>query len=248
VQLLTSRTLPITPNIIDSSQLIKALCEATPPLLQDAIALLEWIRVNLPEERPDEPLFLILVNGCAKAVSPMAGRQLHQLIRLEESQHEGFTSRLDSSLVDMYGKCGLIDEAWSVFCEARYKQHTQHGESTIGLWTAMIHAFGQNGQALRALKLLDEMDTSGPKPNDITLVAALNACSHRGLVDEARALFESMESRWGIKPDTRHETCMVDALGRAGRLEEAEEFIQRHMAAPNGATWSSLLSACRIWR
>jgi pentatricopeptide repeat protein len=88
------------------------------------------------------------------------------------------------------------------------------------------------------------MQQEGLRPNEFTLVAILNACSHAGLVEEALDCFHSMQTKFNIAPTTRHCTCVVDALGRAGRLQEAEQFLTT-MKKPDAVAWKSLLGACR---
>lgn len=92
------------------------------------------------------------------------------------------------------------------------------------------------------------MESSGTKPNYITVVGILFACSHAGLVDKGRSYFESMEKSFGIKPGREPFGCMVDILGRAGKLDEAVELIHRMEPEPDAVTWRTLLGACRIHR
>ena len=85
------------------------------------------------------------------------------------------------------------------------------------------------------------------KPDEVTLVAALNACSHAGMIEEALKLLSTMKEKFGIEPNALHQTCIVDALGRAGKIEEAYAFAQS-MNAPNEIAWTTLLGACRGYR
>jgi len=88
------------------------------------------------------------------------------------------------------------------------------------------------------------MQQEGIQPNSVTFLALLNACSHSGLVDEAIHYFNVMKDQYQILPDVSHYTCVVDTLGRAGRLEEAENLIKT-MEQPDVVTWIALLGACR---
>ena len=118
----------------------------------------------------------------------------------------------------------------------------------VGAWSAMMMALGQHGRGKEALALLKEMarTETGVKPNSVSLVAVLNGCSHAGLVDEALEIYGAIaEGRFeGVSPDTQHQNCVVDALGRCGRLEEAEQFIA-NIPHPDEVTWRTLLGACR---
>ena len=137
----------------------------------------------------------------------------------------------------MYSKCGSLENARSIFDGMESKD--------IITWNAMIAAYGQHGNGKEALDLYHQMEEQGIIPDDITFVALLNGLSHSGMVDEALKCLESMWKQYGIKPNNQHYNCVVDALGRAGRLEEAEELIKR-MEEPDEVTWTTLLGACRM--
>ena len=136
----------------------------------------------------------------------------------------------------MYAKCGSMDDACSVF-------DSMQSRNVIS-WNAMIAGYAQNGNGKEALELFQQMQQEGVKPNSVTFVALLNACSHAGLVDEALHYFNAMNDQYQVLRDVTHYNCLVDVLGRAGRLEEAENLI-RTMEQPNIVTWTTLLGACR---
>jgi len=112
-------------------------------------------------------------------------------------------------------------------------------------WTAMIAAFQQHGDGDRAIELFDEMLEEGIEPDYITFVCVLSACSHKGLIDQGFRYFGSMSKVYKIAPGREHYACMVDMLGRAGRLEEAKQFIDRMPVKPDSSAWGALLGACR---
>lgn len=90
------------------------------------------------------------------------------------------------------------------------------------------------------------MNKNGIMPNHVTLVSVLTACCHAGLVDEGLKCFSYSKEHYGIIPTMEHYSCIVDLLGRAGRLDEAQDFINRMTLKPDSAMWSCLLGACRI--
>ena len=144
-----------------------------------------------------------------------------------------------SALVDMFGKCGLIDDALEVF-------DSMH-EKNVYSYSAMIAGLAANGRAGDALKLFEEMaEKNCVAPNDVTFIAVLTACSHGGLVDEGRYYFRLMQERYRILPSVDHYACMVDLLGRAGLIEEARDLVNAMPVAPRGGAWGALLGACRI--
>ncbi|XP_057439097.1 pentatricopeptide repeat-containing protein At2g22070-like [Lotus japonicus] len=141
-----------------------------------------------------------------------------------------------SSLVTMYGKCGNLFDAYRVFQEIE--------NCNVVCWTAMIAVCHQHGCANEAIELFEEMLREGVVPEYITFVSVLSACSHTGLVDDGFKYFNSMVSVHNIKPGPEHYACMVDLLGRVGRLEEACNFIESMPIKPDSSVWGALLGAC----
>lgn len=86
----------------------------------------------------------------------------------------------------------------------------------------------------------------GLKPNRVTFVALLSACSHAGNLDKGLHYFESIAKEHGIAPDLEHYVCMVDTMWKTGKLERAYQFIQNMPIKPDDCIWCSLISSCRI--
>lgn len=185
--------------------------------------------------KPDKFTFPSILRACASIVSLEQGKQVHACIIKTESEPNIV---LESSLVDMYVKCGTIEDARRVF--------DKMPERNVVSWTAIIAGYGRYGDSKEVFMLFEQMQQLGLKPNYVTLLAILNACSHAGLVDEAWHYFESIDRDYHIKPRVEHYSCMVDLLGRAGRLDEANEFINRMPLKPHAAIWGTLLGACRM--
>lgn len=152
----------------------------------------------------------------------------------------GFESNLSvrTALVNMYSNCGAVDDASFVFDSVQQRD--------IVLWTAMIKAYSQNGHGKKAVQLFSQMQLEGWKPNSVTFVGILSACSHAGLTDEGFFFFNSMVEAHGITPELDHFSCIIDILGRAGRVHEAEAMVNRLIVQPDAPVWRTLLGACRI--
>ncbi|XP_022137435.1 pentatricopeptide repeat-containing protein At1g74600, chloroplastic [Momordica charantia] len=166
---------------------------------------------------------------------PGIGAQLHALIMkvgLEKDVSVG------SSLVMVYSKCGSIEDCCKAF--------EQIGKPDLIGWTAMIVSYAQHGKGAEALCVYELMKKEGIKPDPVTFVGVLSACSHNGLVDEAYFHLNSMVKDYGIQPGYRHYACMVDLLGRCGRLKEAEELINNMPIEPDALIWGTLLAACKV--
>ncbi|ESQ47589.1 hypothetical protein EUTSA_v10020066mg [Eutrema salsugineum] len=145
--------------------------------------------------------------------------------------------RLGTTLVDMFSRCGDPDSAMSIFDSLTNRD--------VSAWTAAIRAMAMSGNAKRAIELFNEMIEQGLQPDGVVFVGALTACSHGGLVQQGKEIFNSMEKVHGVSPQDVHYGCMVDLLGRAGLLEEALQLIKSMPMEPNDVIWNSLLSACR---
>ncbi|CAN1145038.1 Pentatricopeptide repeat-containing protein At1g50270 [Linum perenne] len=147
-------------------------------------------------------------------------------------------SIVGTALIDMYMKCGCVNEACFVFNKLLRKG--------LYTWTAMINGLAMNGNALGSLRLFSQMMSSGIQPNKVTFLSVLGACSHGGLVNEGRRLFKVMKDECNLDPDVDHYGCMVDLLGRAGYLDEAMELIEEMPMEPTFGVWGALLNACVI--
>ncbi|KAL5856273.1 hypothetical protein ACOSQ4_006075 [Xanthoceras sorbifolium] len=147
---------------------------------------------------------------------------------------------LNNALLDMYCKCGSLEDAKSVF--------NRMVERDVISWSTMIAGLAQNGYSREALELFESMKLSGTKPNYITFLGILFACSHTGLLEDGWSHFRSMRNVYGIDPGREHYGCMIDLLGRAGKLGEALRLIEEMECEPDAITWRPLLDACRIHR
>ncbi|KAK9289594.1 hypothetical protein L1049_007750 [Liquidambar formosana] len=89
------------------------------------------------------------------------------------------------------------------------------------------------------------MRSLGIRPNQVTFVGVLTACSHVGLVEDGLQLYRTMETEHGIVPTIEHCSCVVDLLARAGCLNAAEGFINKMAFDPDIVVWKTLLAACK---
>ncbi|KAL1163019.1 hypothetical protein V6Z11_A07G240300 [Gossypium hirsutum] len=188
-------------------------------------------------ERPDEVTMLSLLNACADLGDLQVGMKIHWSLS-EMFSSSGFNVLLGNALIDMYAKCGSIGRALKVFRDMR--------EKDVSTWNSVIGGLAIHGHAEESINLFTEMRRSKVRPNEITFVGVLVACSHAGRVNEGRQYFKLMRDGYNIEPNIRHYGCMVDMLGRAGLLDEAFKFIDSMVIEPNAIIWRTLLGACRI--
>lgn len=147
--------------------------------------------------------------------------------------------QLSSGLVEAYGRCGCLLNAHSIFWSMK--------EKDVVAWSNIISAYALHGDAKSALEFFHKMELAQVKPDDITFLVVLKACSHAGLADEASYYFKRMCEHYGIEANSDHYSCFVDVLSRAGRLYEAYEVIREMPVKVTAKAWGSLLGACRTY-
>lgn len=200
---------------------------------REALGLFNKFRIEGLE--PNESILVSLLCASAHLGALEQGQWVHRYI---ERNAVPLSINLGTALINMYCKCGVVEEALGVFGMLR-------GRNVL-LWTALISGLAINGMARRALNIYEEMLTTGLRPDSVTFIAVLTACSHGGLVEEARSCFEAMRVEFRIVPTVEHYGCMVDVLGRAGFLNEALDLIEGMPVEPDMVLWRALLNACRV--
>ncbi|KAJ1692928.1 hypothetical protein LUZ63_009626 [Rhynchospora breviuscula] len=143
-----------------------------------------------------------------------------------------------TGLIDLYSKCGSIVLARMLFDLTEDKN--------VATWNAMIDGYGSHGLGKPAIKLFEKMGRGPLRPNDVTFLSVLSACSHTGLLEEGWKCFHSMKKEYGLEPKIGHYGSIVHLLGRAGKLNEAWNFIQNMPIEPNIAIYGALLGACKV--
>ena len=179
--------------------------------------------------------FVNILKACSTLAAWNQGRKVHIAI-VEGGFHLDLF--VGSALVDMYGKHGNLEDAFHVFSKA---PHTN-----VISWNAIISVFAQNGCGSKSLDLFDQMQRQSIKPDYTTFISVLTACSHAGLVNLGWYFFVYMGRNYGISITIDHCCCMIDLLGRAGHLEEAEYLLNKIPLEVDDVTWRSLLGACKI--
>lgn len=147
--------------------------------------------------------------------------------------------QLATVLVDMYAKCGNMQDAQYVF-------DSMPSRDTVA-WTALITGYAGRGESDLVFELLEGMKGEGMWPDEETFLSVLITCTHAGLVDEGQMFFESMGKDFGIAPTLEHLNCIVDLLGRVGRLSEAVTMLKQSLIPPDQVMWATVLAACRKW-
>ncbi|CAD6207050.1 unnamed protein product [Miscanthus lutarioriparius] len=182
--------------------------------------------------KPTSVTVISVLSACALLGALELGRWVHDYVR---KIGLGSLVKVSTALIDMYAKCGSLEDAVAVFqgMESRDRQ----------AWSVMIVAYANHGYGREAISLFEEMKKQGMKPDDITFLGVLYACSHSGLVSEGLRYFDDMKDH-GIVPGIKHYGCVTDLLARSGQLERAYKFIDELAINPTPILWRTLLSAC----
>lgn len=187
--------------------------------------------------RANEVSMISVLSACTHLGALDQGRWAHTYIEKNKLQ---ITLPLGTALVDMYAKCGDMNKAMEVFWSMK--------EKNVYSWTSAMNGLAMNGAGKKCLELFHLMKLEGIRPNEVTFVALLRGCIVAGLVEEGSEHFDSMRSIYRLEPQLEHYGCMVDLYGRAGRLDEALNFINLMPLKPHAAAWGALLNACKIYR
>ncbi|KAI5347121.1 hypothetical protein L3X38_015000 [Prunus dulcis] len=178
-----------------------------------------------------------ILRACTGLAAMETGRQLH-CYSIKAGLASGIS--VSNALVDLYGKCGCTDDAYRAFKGI--------SEPDIVSWNGLISGLASTGHISSALSTFDDMRLAGFKPDSITFLLVLFACSHGGLVELGLEHFQSMREKHEIAPQLDHYACLVDLLGRAGRLEDAMEVIMTMPFKPDALIYKTLLGACKSHR
>ncbi|KAM3347558.1 hypothetical protein ACQJBY_021481 [Aegilops geniculata] len=197
---------------------------------------LEMFReMQLSKVRADEFTMVSIVTACAQLGALDTGEWARIYMNRHGIKMDTFVG---NALIDMYSKCGSIERALGVFNE-------MHSRDKF-TWTAVILGLAVNGYGEEAIDMFDSMLRAFEAPDEVTFIGVLTACTHAGLVDKGRDFFLSMTVTYRIAPNVMHYGCMIDLLGRAGKLREALETIGKMPMKPSSAIWGTLLAACRV--
>ncbi|XVF45405.1 hypothetical protein PTKIN_Ptkin02bG0203000 [Pterospermum kingtungense] len=229
-------------NSVCANALLSGFCEAN--LWAEGLELVR----KMPKMSLDYDHFTLsaILRACAGLSAIGLGKQVHgYLIRkvynLEEDVY------LQSSLIEMYGKCGLVVEALQVFSLAGLRLGGEKRRDVV-LWTSILGVYGRNGHFEKVVSLFKQMLKEGIKPDKVAFVTVISACGHTGQIRLGLEYFDSMTQVYKLIPGPEHYSCVVDMLCRAGELERAmkvvNEMLQKGHNNGSVQLWVALLSAC----
>ncbi|KAL1327663.1 hypothetical protein HN51_037673 [Arachis hypogaea] len=186
---------------------------------------------------PDGYTMQSVISSCAGLGALSLGLWAHAYVLKRSDKNMIDDVLVNTSLVDMYCKCGSVGFAKQVFEIMPYRD--------VNSWNSMILGLAMHGMAEEALDYYARMvKVKGLVPNSITFVGVLSACNHRGMVNEGLMYFDMMTREYKIEPRLEHYGCLVDLFARAGRIEEAMNLVSEMPMKPDDVIWRSLLDAC----
>ncbi|KAL6294665.1 hypothetical protein ACE6H2_002807 [Prunus campanulata] len=191
---------------------------------------MEGVRVN-------EVSMVSVLSACSHLGALDQGRWAHAYIERNKLR---MTVTLGTALIDMYAKCGNMNKAMEAFWGMK--------EKNVYTWSSALGGLAMNGFGEKCLELFSLMNKEGVHPNEVTFVSVLRGCTVVGLVEEGRQHFDSMKKLYGLEPQLEHYGCIVDLYGRAGRLDEALNFINSMPMKPHAGAWGALLNASRMYK
>ncbi|KAK1297556.1 putative pentatricopeptide repeat-containing protein [Acorus calamus] len=201
----------------------------------EAIALFD--RMYMGGLKMDELTFLSVIQACSHLGYLEKARWIHHKLIINGLQGDTF---VETSVADMYVKCGDIQTAETVFDNMM--------ERNVASYAVMIAGYGLHGRVSDAISIFSQMMSSGVRPNKVVFMSILNACSHAGCLKEGQYYFDLMRWDFGIEPELDHYTCLVDLLSRAGLLGKAYGVIKSMPMEADVSTYAAFLNGCRIHR
>lgn len=223
-------------DIFSWSSMIAGYSQKEQPQPELALELFhEMVKIGF---RPNEITMVSVLSAIATLGCLNKARQVHDYICNNSIR---LNDNLSAALIDMYAKCGSISTALEIFNQVQDKA------SDVSPWNAMICGSAMHGHAELALRIFSNLQGRNIKLNSITFIGVLSACCHAGLVEVGQEHFKSMKSLYNVEPNIKHYGCMVDLLGRAGKLKEAEELIKNMPMEADVVIWGTLLAASRTY-
>ncbi|CAN6469665.1 unnamed protein product [Victoria cruziana] len=201
----------------------------------DEEALMFFQQMHVAGIRPNKVTFTSVLPICARLAAHKVGKVIHgMMIKLVS----GFDDFVACSLLDMYCKCGNLSDARQLFEEIPKR--------AVVSWNAMINGYGMHGYGKEASIVFEGMESFGIRPDHVTFVALLSACSHSGMIEAGMHYFDTIMDKYQVPRKTEHYASIVDLLGRAGRLDDAWQIIKRMPIPVDADVWGALLGACKI--
>ncbi|KAH7432288.1 hypothetical protein KP509_07G016600 [Ceratopteris richardii] len=199
--------------------------------------VLELLEAMQEEDiKPNKVMFLSLLRACGNIGAVLHGRWIHAKIIIHSLDID---TAIRNSIVDMYARCGSLDEAQRVFSLIQ--------DPDVVSWSSLFAGYAQNGTYDVAAQQIEAMDRGGIKPNTAIFASLLSACSRAGVMAEGCEFFNDLIEDFGLLPSLEHYSCVIDLLGRGGCFNEAKDLLKTMPSSPNFIARMSLLTHTRTF-
>ncbi|MCO5598360.1 hypothetical protein L7F22_052455 [Adiantum nelumboides] len=180
---------------------------------------------------PNDPTFMNVLGACASPRALFSGRVIHTLVLFSGSDVD---IAIGTALITMYGRCGEVRDAASVFSSLRPRN--------LLCWTAMMSIYKEHEQHDDCLLLYKQLLSEGCRPDKITFTIALNACA--SLLSLNKGMHIHMTTVYfGLEADVQIASALVDMYGKVGALLETY-WLFNAVHQKDAVLWSAMISAC----
>ncbi|KAM0071973.1 putative tetratricopeptide-like helical domain superfamily, DYW domain-containing protein [Helianthus debilis subsp. tardiflorus] len=217
-------------DVVSWTSVINGLVDNKRPM--DGLRLFK--RMEMEGFEPNDVTVISVLRACAETGALSVGIKLDEFVT---GRGVKLKKKVVTAFIDMYSKCGCLDSAMRVFDEAVNKD--------VYVWTTMIAGLASHGRCKEAVELFEQMESIGLKPDEKTMTAVLSACRNMGWVDKGLTYFNNIKKVYKLRPMVQHYGCVVDLLARAGRLDDAQKFIESMPIEPDAVLWRSFIWGCK---
>lgn len=219
-------------DIVSWSALISGYAQNGQP--SEAVKM--FYRMQSLSIKPDEFVMVSLMSACSQLGCLELAKTIDSY--MHASSFDLSRVHVAAALVDMNAKCGNMDRASMLFEQMRIRD--------IISYCSMIQGLSIHGRGPQAVALFERMLKEGLVPDNIAFTVILTACSHAGLVEDGCRYFDSMVNEYSLEPSPDHYACLIDLLGRSGKLKTAYDLLKSMPVEPHAGAWGALLGACKL--
>eukprot|EP00250_Pteridium_aquilinum_P003385 c136_g1_i1 orf=56-2992(-) len=177
---------------------------------------------------PSGITFVSALTACANIAALQKGRLIHIHIVMLGLESD---VRVGSTVVNMYSKCGCIDDAQQVWEKSNHRD--------VVSWNTMIAAYVSQERAVEAFQLFGRMDKTNLTPDPVTYVILLKACAGQCSLKLGRHVHNHMIESGG-QTNVILGNALIDMYVSCGDLEDAQEIFDT-LSSRNVVSWTTLI-------
>lgn len=194
---------------------------------EDAVKLVGLMQKE--HVKPNEVTFVGVLHACANLGAVEQGKLIH--VQIIEVGHDS-SIQVGNTLIDMYGKSGSIQDARKVFDSML--------EQDVVSWNAMITVYVLHEHHEDAIKLLQQMQQEGFKPNEATFINIISACASIASLEQCK-LVHVDAIRAGHEMDISVGSAIIDMYSKCATIHDAQEVFNR-MPQRGIVAWNAIIT------